>query len=71
MKTITAITMTNLDIQKLYNVYNRNINRYVKLFGTATGSYLLGDIIELGEVLGKSKAEIIQEINDRRDRYND
>lgn len=71
MKTITAIIMTDLDIKKLYNIYNRNINRYVKLFGTATGSYLLGDIIELGEVLGKSKAEIIQEINDRRDRYND
>ena len=66
MKTITAITMTDLDIQKLYNVYNRNINRYVKLFGTATVSYLLADILELGEVLGKENKEIIQDIDDRR-----
>lgn len=66
MKTITVITMTNLDIQKLYNVYNRNINRYVKLFGTATASYLLADILELGEVLGKENKEIIQDIDDRR-----
>lgn len=66
MKNMNLLNSSEVEI--LYKIYYRNIDRYIELFGTANGSYILNDILDLGFVFGKSKNQIIQDINSRRER---
>lgn len=52
----------------LFTIYDKNIDRYIKLFGTANSNYILNDILDLGFVLWKNKKQVIQNINNKRER---